>query len=275
MNNDAKKHIDEAIAELTANLEKGKSDTLLRYLECMSRFNNYSWCNLMLIASQFPEATQVAGFRRWKELGRWVRKGEKGIRIIAPMSRRKNQEAGADAPDDQFVAGFRSVYVFDVSQTDGESIPELNRPTGDVTDALHRLETVVVESGITLIYAPLPEYQDGYSKAGEIGVAERLNPTNRFMTLAHELAHQWLGHHESKRLTRKVEETEAEASAFVVARACGLNAVTSSSDYIQLYNGDAKLLGESLGRIQAVSRRIIEAIGSDDRCVLSSAQLAA
>lgn len=275
MDNNAKKLVDGAIEELKANLEQGKSEALVRYLECMSRFHNYSWRNLLLICNQYPTATIVAGFRRWQELGRWVRKGEKGIGIIAPMNCRKKQETDAKTEDERFIAGFRVVYVFDVSQTDGEAMPELRQPIGDASVALHRLEAAVREAGITLIYGPMPEYQDGYSAAGEIGIADRLTPTSRFMTLAHELAHQWLEHHKTKRLGRTVEETEAEACAFVAARACGVDAVASSSDYIQLYNGDCKLLGESLGRIQTVSKRIIDAISLDETRSASCSALAA
>lgn len=275
MNNNAKKLVDGAIAELKANLEQGKSEALVRYLECMSRFHNYSWSNLLLINRQCPTATNVAGFRRWQELGRWVRKGEKGIGIIAPMNCRKKSEAEAESEGERFIAGFRVVYVFDVAQTDGEAMPELRQPIGEPSIALHRLESAVTAAGITLVYGPLPEHQDGYSAPGEIGIADRLSPTSRFMTLAHELAHQWLGHHMSQRLSRTVEETEAEACAFVVARACGIDGAASSSDYIQLYSGDSKLLGESLGRIQSVSKRIIEAIDLDETRSASCSLMAA
>lgn len=275
MDNNAKKLVDGAIAELKANLEQGKSEALVRYLECMSRFHNYSWRNLLLISRQCPTATYVAGFRRWQELGRWVCKGEKGIGIIAPMNFRKKRETEAAMEDERFIAGFRVVYVFDVMQTDGEAMPELRQPIGDASVALHQLEAAVTEAGITLIYKPLPEGQDGYSAPGEIGIAERLSPTSRFMTLTHELAHQWLGHLEPGGMSRTVEETEAEACAFVVARACGIDAVASSSDYIQLYSGDSKLLGESLGRVQTVSKRIIDAISLDGSRSDSSSALAA
>ncbi len=269
MENKVKALVEGALAELKEQLDLGRSEVLSRYLECMARFHRYSWCNVMLISKQCPDATQVAGFRRWQELGRYVRKGEKGIGILAPMVRRKEVENG-EQQGEAFVSGFRVVYVFDLAQTEGDSLPELSRPKGDACMAIEQLEAVIRDAGITLGYESLPAGTDGYAIPGSIGIAEGLPSAKRFLALAHELAHHWLAHHERRELTRKVKETEAEACAFVVAKAFGVDAVAATSEYIQLYNGDSKLLGESLGRIQQVSRQIIDAMQAEPNLQMQS-----
>src|ERR1700691_1144937 len=115
--------IKQAVDYLIQQLEAGKSETLTAYLGAMARFHNYSFGNILAIARQRPTATRVAGFGTWKEMGRFVKKGEKGIQILAPMIgyRRKKDDAEPDrdaSPKFQpLLIGFRSVYVFDVAQT--------------------------------------------------------------------------------------------------------------------------------------------------------------
>jgi len=258
MNNKAKHLVDEAIEELKQQLDQGKSEALIRYLECMSRFHRYSWCNVLLINRQNPGATHVAGFRKWKEMNRWVRKGESGIGILAPLRRRIEQEDEATGKDKRYIAGFRIVHVFDISQTEGEEFPELSQPVGNPGQSLQRLEQLISLSDIELAYEAIPGGAEGYSANGKIVIEESLAQTERFVTLVHELAHEWLGHHR-RATTPRVHETEAEAVAYVVCRASGV-LVPGSSDYIQLYQGNSTVLGESLGRIQQVSARILTGI---------------
>ena len=118
--------IKQAVDFLIQQLEAGKSETLTAYLGAMARFHNYSFGNIMAIARQCPTATRVAGLRAWNELGRYVRKGEKGIQILAPMigQRRKRDTEeqasnSADARPAPMLIGFRAVYVFDIGQTEG------------------------------------------------------------------------------------------------------------------------------------------------------------
>jgi len=123
---------DEALETLTAGIEAmSTSEDWLRYLDFQRRFHRYSFGNVMLIAMQRPDATNVAGFGKWLELGRAVRKGEKGIAILAPMVGKRKPEAGeaedADAGP-RVVFGYRVAHVFDVSQTDGEPLPAAPRP---------------------------------------------------------------------------------------------------------------------------------------------------
>ena len=111
----------EAVNYLVQSLEAGQSAVLTQYLGAMAKFRNYSFGNIMLIARQKPDATYVAGFRTWTSLGRFVRRGEKGIFILAPMVGRRNtkdvatDERSEDAITEgqQTLYGFRAVYVFD------------------------------------------------------------------------------------------------------------------------------------------------------------------
>ncbi len=124
----------EAVDYLVKSLESGQSEVLTQYLGAMAKFRNYSFGNIMLIARQKPDATHVAGFRTWNSLGRFVRRGEKGIFILAPMvgNKRKkieNAEQNADAKETQpTLYGFRGVYVFErLSRDSRPSLCALDR----------------------------------------------------------------------------------------------------------------------------------------------------
>jgi len=259
---EAKELADQALHELEQALQAGQSETLMRYLDTMSRFHSYSFCNCMLIALQRPDATFVAGFRRWLELGRHVRKGEKGIGIIAPLVYRKREDEHADRDaDERTIRGFKVVHVFDISQTEGEELPEFAGIRGEPGALLDSVESLIQSNGIELKYEQLPMGTKGVSRKGEIAVAEGLSPAERFAVLVHEAAHEWM-HDEERRkdLDKTVRETEAEAVAYVVCRAFGLDCSTRSSDYIQMYRGSAATLSESLDRIQRTATRIIQSL---------------
>ena len=115
---------------LTEQLEAGHSEALTNYLTAMSRFHNYSFGNVLEIARQMPSATRVAGFWTWKKLGRNVKAGQKGIRILAPIvgvRRKRREEAEKDitTQNERALLGFRNAYVFDVSQTEGADLPAM------------------------------------------------------------------------------------------------------------------------------------------------------
>jgi antirestriction protein ArdC len=237
----------------------------------LSRFHNYSFGNCILIAIQRPDATHVAGFHRWKQLGRFVKKGEKGIVILAPIVRRvaKAEELDDEGATDGRrhssgrIAGFRAAHVFDVAQTEGKELPEFSSIQGDPGEKLQRLESVVRNHGIELSYEPHLGGADGRSEGGKITLREGLLPAEEFAVLSHELAHELLHRSERrKETTRKIRELEAEAVSFVVSKAVGLDGIGRSADYIQLYSGDKELLMQSLDHIQRVASRIIEELSS-------------
>lgn len=138
---------------LIEQLEAGHSEVLTNYLTAMSRFHNYSFGNVLEIARQMPTATRVAGFWTWKNLGRSVKAGQKGIRILAPIvgvRRKKEEEAQKDITrqNERVLLGFRNAYVFDVSQTDGVDLPEMREISGDPGENLERLAAFVRGRGI-------------------------------------------------------------------------------------------------------------------------------
>ena len=118
----AKQIVSKAIEELSQALERGHSETLRNYLTAIGRFHRYSMRNVMLIASQKPMATHVAGFHTWHKLGRFVKKGEKGILILAPIVRPESPSVRRQTETDESstAVGFRAAYVFDIGQTDGQ-----------------------------------------------------------------------------------------------------------------------------------------------------------
>jgi hypothetical protein len=190
----AKEVIAANVQSLIEQLEAGHSDALTAYLNAMSRFHNYSFGNILEIAWQRPDATRVAGLYAWNQMGRKVKKGEKGIRILAPIigvRRKKNEEAEKD-PTKQNTAvlvGFRSAYVFDVSQTDGADLPEMRQIQGDVGENCDRLVAFIERQGIELMYSENIAPALGMSYGGRIAILPELSDAEEFSTLVHELAH--------------------------------------------------------------------------------------
>jgi antirestriction protein ArdC len=254
-----------ATEHLIAALKEGHSEMLTRYLAAIGRFHRYSLRNVMLIALQKPTATHVAGFHAWHKLGRFVKKGEKGILVLAPIVRRKTEDDQQHETDQSSTAvGFRAAYVFDVSQTDGQSLPEIGSVQGDPCEYVERLAKFVTDRGIVLEYAQDIAPARGTSAGGKIKLLPGQSRAEEFGTLAHELAHEMMHRDERRSSTSKrSRETEAEAVAFVVCQAIGLETGTAARDYIQLYEGDAKLLTESLERIHQTATQILGAIGAE------------
>jgi antirestriction protein ArdC len=261
----AKSLSETAISRLMDALERGQSDALKLYLAVMSRFHKYSWGNCLMIYSQRPDATHVAGFHAWLRMRRSVRKGEKGIVILAPMVGRKksDDEISEDAQTRLF--GFRAAHVFDVSQTDGDPLPEFATVNGDPQGYTERLTQFVCNQGIALEYDSKIAPARGMSSGGKISLLPDLTPAETFAVLVHEAAHELLHRGDRRKATtHTVRETEAEAVAFVVCSAIGLDTSTSSSDYIQLHAGDKATLAESLAFIQQTASAILQAIEPEE-----------
>jgi RNA polymerase sigma factor (sigma-70 family) len=261
----------EALKRLGEELQAGRSDALKNYLAAMGRFHRYSWGNVLLINEQRPDATRVAGYHAWRELGRSVRRGEKGIMIFAPIvvkEQERSRAPEAAKPNDVLrVSGFRTAYVFDVVQTEGRPLPEFAKTTGDPQEFSDKLKAVVAQRGIALEYDPSIAPAHGDSSGGRIRLLPNLSPAEEFSVLAHELAHEMLHHQQeaSARLPKVVRETQAEAVAFVVCRGVGLETNSAAADYIALYNGDAKMLADSLSFIQETSGRILSDLLPEER----------
>lgn len=205
-----------------------------------------------------------------ERVGTESERGEKGIMIFAPMIGYRRSagkaETQSDAKSDKTEAhlvGFRAVYVFDVGQTEGAELPGLGSTfKGDVGDKLAEFTT---GQGIKVEYSDKIAPARGMSYGGLIRIFPDMEASETLATLVHELTHEVLHKAERRTLTTKtVRETEAEAVAFVVCHALGLETGTGSSDYIQLYHGDAFLLRESLEVVQRTSAVILGAISPKD-----------
>jgi len=265
----------EYTAELVEAVKtEGNDERLLDYFEFCSRFHHYSFQNRILIWICRHDATFVAGFKAWQKMGRFVKKGEKGIPIFAPMriKVKKGEEwdpeavsvpEGSSKPEDE-VLRFKVVYVWDVSQTDGDPLPEnpdVMSVKGEITgELLSALEEVVRAEGIDLEYVDkIFRGAVGMSRKGKIDVRADLNREQRFSVLAHELGHGLLhGPQERTKLSRKVKELEAEATAFVVSRHFGLD--TKAPTYLALYRVEEVDITASLDRIVSTASKIIRGI---------------
>jgi hypothetical protein len=262
----------ELLAELKAGVEGLKdSDRWERWLQTAARFHRYSFGNQVLIAWQRPEASRVAGFHRWLELGRHVRKGEKGIAILAPMvGRRKERDGEAtdgETETETRVYGFRTVFVFDVAQTEGDPLPEICEAlTGDGPAGMwDRLAALAGSIGWRVSVEPVAGAANGWARYSDrLIVVEAGNaPAMRLKTLVHEVAHALLHDPEAdgRPGSREVVELEAESVAYVVSRSVGLDSSGYSFGYLAGWRADGAAIDRSGRRIAGAAKRILEAVG--------------
>ncbi len=275
------RRIDEVLKKLKEGVDGIQSSSHFRnFLLTMSKFHDYSIGNLILIAAQNRNATRVAGFNTWKDLDRWVMKGEKGIAILAPClpsrSALENEPANDEErkhEDDQeekreFLRPiyFKVVHVFDVSQTEGKPLPEFEVPvlTGEANEGLFDDITHLVRSdGVHVGFDSKP-YQDpaikGFFSGKEIWVRPEESRAQQLKTLIHEVAHYYsegVFH-----IPRRDAETIAESVAFAVGAHFGFDTGTRSFPYVALWAQDKKVLERNLASIRQVTTRIIEGLES-------------
>ncbi len=252
-------------------------------LEVAARFHRYSFRNTILIRLQRPDATRVAGFNRWKDLGRHVRKGEKGIQILAPCTYRRKSEApgsiGADseetgdaAQEVRVLRGFRVAHVFDVAQTDGDPIPDVAPEllTGDEPEGLlTQLVEQITARGFTFALVPPADMPirgaNGCTDhlAHQVLVRDDVEPAQRAKTAAHELAHVLL--HEPGMACRDRIEVEAESTAYVVLRAIGADPGSYSFPYVTRWaGGDTSLIASTGERVVGAARSILDAFADEE-----------
>jgi hypothetical protein len=229
-------------------------------LEVSARFHKYSFNNQLLIYLQSPEATRVCGYRAWQRLGRQVRKGERGIQILAPCRKRVETERDeGEVERIEILTGFRVVHVFDISQTEGDELAEVapRRLTGEVPQRLiDALEQRVADEGFTIRRETMARSsRNGYADFERrlVGLREDLSGAQAAKTLIHELAHLLL-HRDTNLSERAVAEVEAESVAFVVASALGLYTSDYSFPYVARWGGgDAELVAATAERVIAAA----------------------
>ncbi len=221
------------------------------FLRAAARFWEYSPFNQFVIQLQRPRAQRVAGKRTWESLGRRVKEGEPPIAILAPSGG----------------GGFILVPVFDLSQTRGRKLPSLPAASRRGTRHVQTLERAASQLGIAVSYENQADRVGGRSLGGRIEVDPAMRGISRARVLAHELGHELLHQEEwykARTLKRPPaprnpaqEETEADATAFIVLSALGLDA--PSPTYIAWRGGTGNQVLLSMGRIQRAARRILVA----------------
>ena len=250
------------------------SDDWQRALSFAARFHAYSFGNALLIQAQRPEATLVAGFQRWRELGRHVRRGEHGIAILAPIvARRHDAENDTGDEPERVVRFFKVAHVFDVSQTDGNELPRTvfadRLTSGDHRDRelFVRLADSIRADGWTVETVP-PSTLAVHGRetngitvypARSVQVRNDLAPAQAFKTLAHERAHALL--HDGTRAARELVECEAESAAYIALCALGIDAGAYSLGYVAGWSrGDAKIVQTAGRNALAAAQRILAAL---------------
>ena len=273
--------LETAHEQLVAGVEAiTTSDQWLAYLAVAAKFTRYSANNTFLIMMQRPDATRVAGFHTWKSLGRSVKKGSKGIAILCPCVRRTTVEDtdSGEMSTRSRVAGFRVGYVFDVSDTEGEDLPDngLNvvHPVGVAPEGMwDTLVQRVDDAGYTVRFDPA--YDEGLGSAwgctnfGDMTVTVKstADPAGAAKTLIHELAHCLL-HSNQLYEHRGTVEVEAESVAYVVSAAWGLDTSSYSTGYLTAWSGgDVAAVTATATKVLACARMILEADGAGEEVV--------
>jgi antirestriction protein ArdC len=265
----------EVLETLTAGIARlTNSDAWQDWLNVQSRFHRYSFHNSLLIQLQCPGATHVAGFHAWRKLGRFVRKGEKGIWILAPVTKRVDDDDSDDKV--RTVVAFRAVAVFNISQTDGDELPAVcKRLEGDdSTQAYRGLVDVAPSIGYSVEDADFSGEKNGDCAFDmrRIRVRAGNSSAQRVKTLAHELAHALL--HEGFN-DRALAELEAESVAYVVCSALGLDSDVYTFGYVAVWSGggdEAIAAIKSAGtRIQQTADSILTKLEAADRAPASAA----
>jgi hypothetical protein len=264
----------EKVTAALQTLEQGisgitDSESFKRYLTMMSRFHQYSFGNIALILSQKPDAQQVAGYRTWQALGRYVKKAEKGLAILVPHKVRI-EPSEPDADPVYIVKNFGLGYVWDISQTDGKELPKPPTPellTGESEAGARlygQLERYATAQGVRVIHRNTGQANGWYAPTRlEIAIHERLAGTEQATkTLAHELAHYTAEHNVF--MPQEDAETIAEASAYVVLSHFSIDTSAYSFAYVANWAKDSKVLKRNLAGIQKTATTIISAIEAMD-----------
>lgn len=264
--------IDRAMAELSS------PEGWHAFLESRARFHSYSVNNACLIFWQKPDATMVAGFNDWKHKhGRVVRRGERAIWVLAPITRKvevENERGEKEASSR--VVGFRSVPVFDVSQTDGPPLPERPRiDVGELGDTVpegmvDELSSFVTSKGFSISRGDTGDaggWTDFTNK--KVVISDKATDAGAARTLAHEAAHIALdhgsrafGYHTRPGGERPTMEVEAESVAYVLGRHYGMDTIGAKSfEYIDSWaQGDTEKVKSTANAVVAGVKTVLDGI---------------
>lgn len=279
--------------EITEKLEKGVADIFSSekyqiFLNTMAKFPQYSYNNNLLIMLQKPDATLCQSYTGWKKMGRFVKRGEKGIRILAPtpfkIDREQNKldEKGRTILDKDGepvketvqidMTGFKPVSTFDLSQTEGEPLPTLGveELTGSVEGYAKLFEAIKEASPVPVAFEEIKGGAKGYFQTSEnrIAIKEGMSEVQNVKTLIHEMAHAKLHNMTAQKArddggqTRSSKEVEAESVAYTVCQHYGIDTSDYSFAYVAGWSKGKEMpeLKESLGTIQKAASELITAI---------------
>lgn len=269
---------DNKIEEITKKLEEGvkgiyEGEGYKAFLDVMSKFHTYSVNNCILIAMQKPEATQVAGFKSWqKNFKRSVKKGEKAIKILAPIPHKftkeiENEDGEKVQKEIQYMT-FKAISVFDISQTEGEELPSICKMLkGSVEGFQNLVDKLESLSPVPVAYEPISGGANGYYShaTNSIVVDAGLSEQHKVKTLIHEIAHSILHNKdngEEKDADRSTKEVQAESVAYTVCNWLGLDTSDYSFGYVAGWSAGRELkeLTESMEVIRKIAGEIIEGL---------------
>lgn len=261
------------VKEITDKLEKGlkelfESKQYMDYLTTMSKFHRYSYHNALLIVMQNPSATLLAGYKSWqKNFNRYVKKGEVGISILAPVTHRVLIDSEDDKHESEIrVTSFRIVTVFDVSQTEGDPIPTLGvDELSSAVDGYSRIFNAILSiTTVPVTFEHIPGKSKGYFSSidNRIALREGMSESQTLKTLIHEAAHTILHNSTQQIKDQRTREVEAESIAYTVLQHFGIDTSEYSFGYIAGWSSDknTKELKSSLRTIQKTSSEFITAI---------------
>jgi antirestriction protein ArdC len=260
---------EDRVKQALQTLEQGidailTEESFASYLRTMARLPQYSAGNLALIYAPYPTATRVAGYRKWQELGRQVKKGEKGITILVPHKWKVPAETEEDE-ERVLVRGFGTGTVFDIAATDGPPLPEPPpvEPIAGASDVGMRLFADLLDyletEGVPVSREVLPR-GNGYwePSSRRIALGLHVEGDQQTKTLAHETAHFVADHHLD--MAKEDVETVAESAAFVVLQHYGIDSSGYSFGYVARWARDRQVLKRNLDAIQRTAHKIIEGI---------------
>lgn len=269
MTDKAKERMDSVMETLDKGVkEVFESGRYEEWLRCLSQFHSYSARNTLLIMMQDPDATHVAGFNTWqKKFGRFVKKGEKAIWILAPTTHKKEVEDEDGETKTIVWNSYRPVPVFDVKQTEGKELPEIARDLeGDVAGYSELVEKLMDVSPVPVEFEEIQGGSHGYCSHadGRIAVKKGMSEAQTVKTMVHEIAHAMLhgSGGEETGADKNTKEVQAESVAYAACSRLGIDSSEYSFGYVAAWakGKDAKELSESMTVIQKTANAILEAV---------------
>lgn len=272
-----------ALEEIKNQLDQGiqelmKSENFQKWLKFLSSFHSYSFNNTILIYMQRPDATLVKGFNEWKKHGRFVTKGAKAIKVLAPLigKKKEKEETDNEEKEKKVLYGFRYVNLFDVSDTKGEELPapavKLLEGDGEQEKAL--LQEWIQKIEIPVVFENTGEANGYYHLIRHyIAIHEGRSTIQQLKTLIHEYAHHLLHAKGAKfeQESSRIREAQAEAVAYVVMNHFGYETGDYSFGYIAGWSEDIHIMKRIGSDIVTCSHQIIDVLTQQKRKEVATA----